>query len=158
MVFDAVLYRDELISLPNCLAHPRFIKKAGWGKEDTGHVLVYQSTGDDLVAIIVGKVSPYRLLCGPDGNFRAESKVQSDFSKAKFQFTLDMPDEPALLPVYKAGLSTLTKLQKSASVTGDNKNLLQDENDVASIRFAARIFEKRVSHLCAFIFNNYLLL
>lgn len=146
MVFNTLSYKDELISLPNCLAHPRFIEQAGWGKQDTGHVLVSQSTGDELVAITIGKVSPYRLLCGPEGNFRAESKVQSDFSKAKFQLTLDLPDEPALVPVYRAGLSTLMRLQKSASATGDNRNLLQDEGDLASIRFAAKIFEKRVRY------------
>ena len=133
MVFDAPSYKTDLISLPNCLAHPQFIEKAGWGKQDTGHVLVSQSTGDELVAITIGKVSPFRLQCGPGGNFRAESKVQSDFSKAKFQLTLDMPDEPELVPVYRAGLAALTKLQKSASSTGDNRNLLQDEGDLASI-------------------------
>ena len=146
MVFNAVSYKDELISLPNCLAHPRFIEKAGWGKQATGQILVSQSTGEELIAITIGKVSPYRLFCGPGGNFRAESKVQSDFSKAKFQLNLDLPDEPALVPVYKAGLSTLMRLQKSASATGDNRNLLQDEGELASIRFAAKIFEKRVRY------------
>jgi len=107
MVFDASSYKDELINLPNCLAHPRFIEKAGWGKQDTGHILVSQSTGDNLVAITIGKVSTSRLLCGPGGNFRADSKVQNDFSKAKFQLTLDMPDEPALVPVYTVAQKTV---------------------------------------------------
>ena len=144
MVFNARAYKEELVALPNCLAHPHFVEKVGWTKQDTGHLLVSQSTGEEIVAITVGKVSPFRLQCGPAGNFRSDSKVQNDFSKAKFQLTLDMPEEPALVPVYKAGLTTLTKLQKSASSTNDNRNLLQDEGDLTSIRFAAKLFEKRV--------------
>ena len=55
MVFDAPSYKEELISFPNCIAHLRFIEKAGWGKQDTGHVLVSQLTGDELIAITVRK-------------------------------------------------------------------------------------------------------
>jgi hypothetical protein len=94
MVFDSVAYRDELLSLPNCLGDPNFIETAGWVREDTGNVLVSRTSSENLVAIVTGKVSPFRLQCGPAGNFRAESKVQSDFSKAKFQLTLDPPMNP----------------------------------------------------------------
>ena len=83
-------------------------------------MLVSRTSSENLVAIVTGKVSPFRLQCGPAGNFRADSKVQGNFSKAKFQFSLDPPDEPAIVPIYDAGLSTLMRLQKSASVTGDN--------------------------------------
>jgi hypothetical protein len=107
MVFDIVSYQDELLPLPNCLANPHFMKAAGWSREDTRHVLISRTSGENLVVIIAGKVSPFQLQCGPSGNFRAESKVQTYFSKAKFQFTLDAPDETALLPIYEAGVSTL---------------------------------------------------
>jgi len=142
MVFDAVAYREQLKSIPECLANPNFIEKAGWAKEDTGQILVFQSTGDNLVAITIGKVSPFHLLCSPIGNFWLELKVQSDFSKAKFQLTLDAPDEQVFVPVYRAGISTLIRLQKSTSGTGDKRNLLQGEDDFASICLAAKIFEK----------------
>jgi len=145
MAFDPVSYRDELISLPNCLGNPRFIDAAGWAREDTGNVLVSRTSSENLVAIIAGKVSPFRLQCGPAGNFRAESKVQSDFSKAKFQLTLDPPDGTAMAPIYDAGMSTLMQLQKSASSTSDNRNLFQDEGKTPSIRLSTKIFEKRVS-------------
>src|SRR5882762_8460010 len=117
MVFETPSYKEELMSFPNCIAHLHFIKKVGWGKQDTGHVLVSQLTGDELMAIPVGKVSTSCLLCGPEGNFRTKSKVQNDFSKARFQLTLDTPDEPVLVPIYKAGLSALTKLQKAITET-----------------------------------------
>jgi len=142
------------MSFPNCIAHLHFIKKVGWGKQDTGHVLVFQLTGDELIAITVGKVSTSHLLCGPEGNFRTESKVQNDFSKAKFQLTLDTPDKPALVLIYKAGLSALTKLQKVASTTGDNRNLLQDKNNNASIHFVAKIFEKRVRYPVLLVYKH----
>lgn len=145
MVFDSVSYRDELISLPNCLANPHFVEAAGWAREDTGHVLVSRTTSENLVAIITGKVSPFRLQCGPAGNFRPESKVQNDFTKAKFQLTLDAPDEAALVPIYETGVSTLNRIQKSATLTSDNRNLFQDEGKTPSIRLATKIFEKRVS-------------
>jgi hypothetical protein len=114
-------------------------------REDTGNVLVSRTSSENLIAIVAGKVSPFRLQCGPAGNFRAESKVQSDFSKAKFQLTLDPPDEPAMVPIYDARVSTLMRLQKSALVTGDNRNLFQDEGKTASIRLSTKIFDKRVS-------------
>jgi hypothetical protein len=145
MVFNSVSYRDELLFFPYCLANPHFIEAAGWAREDTGHVLVSRTTNENLVAIITGKVSPFRLQCGPAGNFQPESKVQNDFSKAKFQLMLDAPDEPALVPLYETGVSTLNRLQKSATLTNDKRNLFQDEGKTPSIRLAAKIFEKRVS-------------
>ena len=144
MVFDSVSYRDELLELPNCLANPHFIEAAGWAREDTGQVLVSRANSEELVAIIVGKVSPFRLQCGPAGNFRPESKVQNDFSKAKFQLTLERPDEAALMPIYDTGVSTLMRLQKSATSTNDNRNLFQDDGTTPSIRLGTKMFEKRV--------------
>jgi hypothetical protein len=157
MPFDTETYQNELISLPNCVAHPDFIQSAGWGKDDTGHVLVSKSTDEALIGIVVGKVSPSRLQCGPSGDFRADSKFNTNFHKAKFKLTLDIADEPVLVPIFTVGVSNLSKIQKSASITGENRNLLEGEGDLASIQFGAPIFEKRVSLNNTMIHINYII-
>jgi hypothetical protein len=145
MAFDAVAYRNQLQLEDACITKPSFFHSVGWSKEGSGHVLVTKSTGETVVPIMIGKVSEHRLQCDPTGNFRIESNFSNDFSKTKFSFSAGILDEPALKPTFLNAVSTLNKLQKSLSTTNDNRNLIDDEGDMSSIRFSAKMFEKRVS-------------
>ena len=105
-----------------------------------------RKTTEEMVGIIVGKISDYRLLCGPTGNFHLDSRFSTDFSAAKFQLDLGIPDEPALVPVFKNSVATLLKVEKNISTTKDNRYLLADSGDMTTIRFSSKLFEKRVRH------------
>jgi len=147
MAFNSVSYKDALVARSDFISHPLFLKDGGWAKEGSGHVLASKSAGEDLVGVIVGKVSPHRLQCSPVGNYQVDSKVQPDFTKAKFQFTLDSPDELALKATFRSAVSSLLRLQNNISTTGSNKNLVEGEGDTASVHFSTKIFNKRVCPL-----------
>ena len=106
---------------------------AAWTKEGSGHSLVSKNSSDNLVGVLVVKISDYRLLCSPMGNFRTDSSFSSSFSSAKFQLSVGIPDEPPLVPVFRSAVASLHKLQKSISTTNTNKYLLEDEGDLTTI-------------------------
>jgi hypothetical protein len=147
MAFDSATYANGLLNLPASVAHPSFPHAAAWGKDGSGHSLVTRNSRDDLVGIIVGKISDHRLFCSPIGNYRPDSKFSTDFSNTKFQFTVSIPEEQALVPGFRNGITNLIKIQKAISTTDNNKYLLEDEGDLTSVRFFMKMFEKRVSLL-----------
>lgn len=147
MAFNSVTYRQDLINVPNNVTHPSFSQLSGWAKEDSGHRLVNRKTNEEMVGIIVGKISEYRLLCGPVGNFHLDSKFAKDYSAAKFQLDLGIPDEPALVPIFKSSVATLLKVEKNISTTKDNRYLLTDSGDMTTIQFSSKLFEKRVRNI-----------
>jgi len=144
MAFDAAAYHDQLDLTLMFVGNPAFLQSAGWIQNMSGHDLVYKNSGEVLVGILVAKISEFRLQCGPSGNFRTDSSFQREFKKAKFQFNAGVPDDPILEPAFNSAISNLVKLQKTRSVTGVNKNLLDNNANSFSIRFGANIFEKRV--------------
>jgi hypothetical protein len=133
MAFDATAYRDQIESMLICVGNPGFLPSAGWVQNMSGHELVYKNSGEILVGVLVAKISEFRLQCGPSGNFRADSNFQRDFKKAKFQFNAGVPDDPILESTFQNTIANLVKLQKTRSVTGVNRNLLDDNTGSVSI-------------------------
>ena len=154
MAFNSLTYRDELITLPTSVAHPSFSQTAAWTKDGSGHCLVTKNCRDNLVGVLVGKISDHRLFCSPSGNYCLQSKFSSEFCDAKFQLNVGIPDEPALIPIFRNSVSTLLKLQKSISTTNDNRYLLEDDGDLATIRFSMKMFDKRVCFSLLVVHNR----
>jgi hypothetical protein len=146
MAFNSVTYANGLLTLPTSVAHPSFSHAAAWTKEGSGHSLVTRNSRDDLVGVLVGKISDHRLFCNPMGNYRPDSRFSTDFSNTKFQFTVGIPEEQVLVPVFRNAVANLLKIQKAISTTNDNKYLLEDDGDLTSVRFSMKMFEKRVSN------------
>lgn len=117
-----------------------FLKNTGWTQGELGHIAIDKSTNAPLAAVVVGRVNAARLNCGPAGSFIERF---NNFEKAKFNFLLDCPNEPAYAEDWERTLATLDRAQQSIAYTKDRRNLI--ESLTKSLRFGAPIFEKRVS-------------
>lgn len=149
--FNCVSHRASLEKLRNYTATAAFISDIGWKPEGYGHVLCNTSTRDDTICIMVGKVSSSRLNTSPIGNHNRE--YEQPFSKAKFQFTLVTPDEPALINDFQASIAALEKAQAAMAASEDSAHMVLHQGNERSVRFSAPIFSKRVRNAPFHIFT-----
>lgn len=140
--FNCVTYRSSLEKLRNYTATAAFISDIGWKGEGFGHALCNKLTREETVCIMLGKVSTSRLNTSPIGNYNTQ--FDNPFHKAKFQFTLTTPDEPALMHDFQASVAALAKAQEAIASTEDSAYMILQEGAERSVRFSAPIFIKRV--------------
>lgn len=143
--FNCVSYRASLEKLRNYAATAAFVSDIGWKGEGYGHILCNKVSREDTVCIMLGKVSSSRLNTSPIGNFN--KSFESPFHKAKFQFTLTTPNEPALIHDFQASVAALSKAQEAMSATEGSAYMILEEGAERSVRFSAPVFIKRVRDL-----------
>ncbi|KAF7968757.1 hypothetical protein HWV62_29553 [Athelia sp. TMB] len=138
--FDAEKHAARLLTLTNYINRPGFVQSVGWDREDNADVLVDRKSKNLTVLVVVGKASANKMWCGPLGNFAAET-TYGDFNKAKFQFTISRPDEPALAREYEKALKMMAVLQRDIAKTSKLEYFLVNEG--LDMRFGQPLFEKR---------------
>ena len=75
-----------------------------------------KSTQATLIAVAIGRVNEYKLVCSPDGNFNAKF---SKLEKVKFSFMLECPSDPTYSNNWDKLLGTLDKTQSAIAFTKD---------------------------------------
>ncbi|KAG0693311.1 hypothetical protein DFH29DRAFT_1007405 [Suillus ampliporus] len=115
MSFDVHAYHVEKAHHPNYLASGAALNSPMWQHTDTGIELANESDQTPFIGVIVGRVSPFRLKCGPSGN-HIEGKV-SPLTKSKYQFHITRPADHDLAADYHASIATLEALQKQVART-----------------------------------------
>ncbi|KAG1860451.1 hypothetical protein C8R48DRAFT_673683 [Suillus tomentosus] len=116
MTFDPKAYHDTHATLNNHISSPTALSSTMWQHSSTGLELVDEISELPAKLIIVGRVSPYRLKCGPVGNHIANG--MSPLEKAKYQFHITRPAHSDLAADYEAGIANLEALQgQVATVT-----------------------------------------
>ncbi|EGN95315.1 hypothetical protein SERLA73DRAFT_155399 [Serpula lacrymans var. lacrymans S7.3] len=125
IVFDAVSYCNNTRSLSTYVASAVFLSCMGWKQLGNGHGVITKQTGDESAMIIIGKVKDFKLYCGPNGNFSNWS--YGTLAGAKFQFTLGVPEQPALVDDLNKGFDNLLKVQSSTAATTDCHYFLEEQ-------------------------------
>ncbi|SJL01192.1 uncharacterized protein ARMOST_04510 [Armillaria ostoyae] len=139
-------HHASLMKTPQYVASPDFKKYAQWLEiAGTGGGKVFvettpSGTADEAVAIIVGCVSPNKLFVGSKGSWH--EKFGTEFAKTKFQVTLLPPKDTDFIDDFKEALDVLAASQRSAGITGDNKNLFAPDSSSMGIRFSASVFKE----------------
>ncbi|KAG2741364.1 hypothetical protein P692DRAFT_20668848, partial [Suillus brevipes Sb2] len=109
MSFNAHAYHTQKIHVANYLASPRVLESTLWQHTSNGFEVANQEDQSPFIGILVGRVSPFRLKCGPAGNHI--KKEVSPLAKAKYQFHLTRPADHELGMDFDAGISVLEALQ-----------------------------------------------
>jgi hypothetical protein len=76
----------------------------------------------------------------------------STLEKAKYMFMVARPNEPGFQDDYSQMLANLEKIQRGISSGQDNRNML--DLQTRTTRFAAPLFEERVSYLLLTLILN----
>lgn len=152
--FNSVAYCDYLGKLRNYVASAAFISNIGWRNKGYSQVQCHKETCEDMICIMMGKVSSYKLNTGPIRNYNKQFNVP--FFKAKHQFTLSTPNEPALIHDFQASISALAKAQEAIENSEDCVHMIVQEGAEQAVRFSSNIFTKRVRGICclSIIFIN----
>jgi hypothetical protein len=147
MVFNSPAYHDAMRSVPNYLGSCAGLNAWGWKQVGTSAVAVEKSSGEDAVFILVGKVVDSRFRCGPAGNYNERYKADNPLSKAKYQLSVGVPDEPALVSDFNKAFDMLLQLQGTVANTSDRRYLAVLQGKIRNICLSARVFEERVCWL-----------
>ncbi|KAG1764966.1 hypothetical protein EV702DRAFT_1051186 [Suillus placidus] len=107
----------------------------------SGLVLVNESSELLVNFVIVGRVSAYRLKCGPAGNHIVNG--MSPLEKAKYQFHITHPSHSDLATDYQAGITNLETLQGQVATTNRGMNMILDDITEKMIRFVRNVFTLR---------------
>jgi hypothetical protein len=145
MVFNAPLYRDNMRKLTNYLGSAVGLDAWGWKQEGTGVVAVEKSNREEAVFIMVGKVVDSRFRCGPVGNYNMRYKDDTPLQKAKYQLSIGVPDEPALVDDFNKAFALLKQLQTTVAAGSDKRYLLVDKNGIRNVSLSSKVFTERVS-------------
>jgi len=138
MSFDAHAYHVEKSQVKNYLASPNVLNSTMWQHTSTGVEVVNE---EDLLAftgIMVGRVSPFRLKCGPEGN-HINGNV-SPLEKSKYQFHITRPANRELAADYQAALSNLEALQNQVGRTHQHRNMIVDDVTGKMVRCVRNVF------------------
>ncbi|KAJ8590085.1 hypothetical protein M405DRAFT_707730, partial [Rhizopogon salebrosus TDB-379] len=88
-----------------------------WFRDSRGDIVVDKTSKEEFVGVVVGRIDPQKLNCGPEGNhIRADI---SPLAKAKFQFQLGVPFESAFMQDFDKVVKNLESLQGKIAETGD---------------------------------------
>lgn len=141
--FDSVTYCISLEKLRNYVATVAFISNIGWKPDGFGHLLINKHSREETICIMVGKVSSSRLFTGLIGNHNPQ--FGQPLNKAKFQFHLTTPNEPAFIHDFNAGVVALKKAQDATQSGGESTYMIYGEGASVCIRFSSGVFVKWVS-------------
>lgn len=139
---DLVSHQATLHLLPYYGAHPDFVAGVGWRLGKNGHVLFDKKSKIAAVSTVVGRVLEYKLNCGPSGNY-----INSEYGSlqtAKYELHLEKPTETLFASDFDTVLKNLMSLQDLVAGTDDRRNLIVKEGEDFHLRFATKVFEKRV--------------
>jgi hypothetical protein len=142
MPFNAHSYHVEHLQSTNYLASSTIMDSTMWQHTSTGVELVNETDLSPFTGILVGRVSPFRLKCGPAGN-HFDSNISS-LAKGKYQFHLCRPADHDLAMDYQAAISTMEALQNQVARTNQRKNMIIDDVTGKLVRCTMNIFTKRV--------------
>ncbi|KAF9489732.1 hypothetical protein BDN71DRAFT_284014 [Pleurotus eryngii] len=110
-----------------------------WAAEGVRHAA---GENPDLLAVI-GRVKVQRHQLGVLGSYTHEN---DDLANAKWSFTLERPGHGAFADHFDNAYRALEEAQASASRTGDNRNLLSNDEQGRAIRFVKPMFvDKRAT-------------
>ncbi|OJA18664.1 hypothetical protein AZE42_12872 [Rhizopogon vesiculosus] len=132
---------SELSAGPNYIGSANGLNNVIWQRDTSGHIAVEKSLKKEFVAVIVGRVGPQKLNCGPEGNhIRA---YISPLHKAKFQFQLGQPFGSVFAEDFDKAIQNLEGLQAKITETTDRRNMIVSDKSIKLIRFTSNIFEER---------------
>jgi hypothetical protein len=152
MSFNVHAYHTQKIHVPNYLASPRLLESTVWQHTSNGFEVANQEDQSPFIGILVGRVSPFRLKCGPAGNHI--KKEVSPLVKAKYQFHLARPADHELGMDFDAGISVLEALQNQVGSGKEHKNMIVTDVAGKMVHMVKNVFEKRVGkHLQYFDFK-----
>lgn len=137
-------YRFHLLQSNTYVPNPLFLQNVRWQYEDAGHVLVDTATSSNMVAVVVGRVLEHRLYCGPNGNYLDSDSKFGTLATAKFQLQLGRPIGSVFAMDYDKVLESVAKVQAQVASTQDRRNFIVTDGGIRNLRFARKIFEKRV--------------
>ena len=137
-------YRTTLLRHPSYCASPVFLSGVGWQVEQAGHVLVDKLTDANTVAIVVGRVSNECLFVTPNGNCGTNFKQFGGFSKIKFLFLIEKPNDTPFAEDFDKALENFEKIQTQIASTRKHLNFISSDDGDKLLRFTRNVFEKRV--------------
>jgi hypothetical protein len=140
--FDAHSYHVNHSNQSSYAGSHNFLASTTWQHTSTG-LEVVNSDEEPYVATIVGRISAYRLKCGPAGNHFDSG--MSPLEKAKYQFYISRPANAELGADFIAGINNLEALQNQVGKTGVHKNMIYADVTGKMLRFAHNVFIARVS-------------
>ncbi|KAJ8593096.1 hypothetical protein M405DRAFT_925669 [Rhizopogon salebrosus TDB-379] len=140
--FDTRTYREEIASLPQYMASPTLLSKVTWQHSSNSLVVVSCQDQKPFVGIVVGTVLPYKMNCGPAGNYLS-GKCDS-LEKAKYRLYLSCPPQSTLAADYDMALNNLETIQNMAASTRDHKNMISVDATGKLVRAVTNVFERRV--------------
>jgi hypothetical protein len=113
-----------------------------WIRDSRGDIVAEKTSKKEFVGVVVGRVDPQKLNCGPEGNhIRADI---SPLARAKFQFQLGAAFESAFTQDFDRVIEILESLQGKIAETGDRRNMIVSAANCKLIRFTTNVFERRV--------------
>ncbi|KIJ11074.1 hypothetical protein PAXINDRAFT_157428 [Paxillus involutus ATCC 200175] len=142
MSFDSTEYRKILTKQPNYSASPTITENLEWRPHGSGHTIFDKGEDEEpFTAITVGKVLDYKLNANPSGTYLG--KDFGSLSKAKYQFYLTRPLDPAFKDDFLRTYAMLEKLQTLVAKGPNKKDMLYTAVGGRLIRFARSVFEER---------------
>lgn len=143
MTFDPKTYHDTHWTLSNHISSLNVLDGTIWQHGKSGLELIDENNELPVKLVTVGRVSAYRLKCGPAGNHIANG--MSPLEKAKYQFHISRPAHHDLAEDYQAGISTLEALQSQVATTKHRGSMIVEDVTGKMIRFIKNVFTLRVS-------------
>jgi hypothetical protein len=142
MTFDPKEYHDKHFTLNNHISSPNVLNSVIWQHSSNGLELINENTELPANLIVVGRISAYRLKCGPAGNHIANG--MSPLEKSKYQFYVTRPAQSHLGGDFQAGVTTLETLQNQVATTERRMSMILDDVTGKMIRFVRNVFTLRV--------------
>lgn len=147
MVQNLETLRSHLMLMATYAASPGFLNAIGWQVENLGHVVVNKESNEDSVITVVGKMSDFCLLVGPQGNFSSDEF--GDLSTAKYLFHLEKAKNTPFEEDFEKALQNFEKVQSQVAGSANRVNFIASDAQSRMLRFMRNVFEKRVS-ACSF--------
>ena len=137
-------HRAQLLQSKNYVPTLHFLQQIRWQYEEAGHVLVDSSSGSNVVAVVVARVLEHYLCCKPNGNYLNSDSMFVTLATAKFQLQLGRPIGTVFAIDYDKVLENVAKIQAQIASTQDQRNFIIVDGPNQNLRFARKIFQKRV--------------
>lgn len=144
MTENLTAYRARLLQNKFYAASPLFVQSVRWQYERAGHVLIDNTVHNDVVAAVVGRVIEQRLCCAPNGNYIEPGSPWGTLATAKFQLQLGKPVGTVFANDFEKVIEQMSKIQAQVASTDDRRNFIIPDGGNKNLRFARKVFERRV--------------